>query len=227
MNLITYPCGCVNAIDLPSGVLRSSLKCEGHRAAMREVGDLGAEYYAELGVIVDGRPQLGPHLDQLTEALGEITPVESGRVLEIGCGVSMYAHRFLERGYTYVGVEPSRWAAEFTARWFGVEVQNVAIEDANLLPGSFDLILAAHSLEHLRNAPAGIRKCADLLKTGGELWIIVPDDEDPLNPDHLWFFTEATLRDCAHRAGLVAMQFAVRRHVKHESFLYIRARKRY
>ena len=70
-----------------------------------------------------------------------------------------------------------------------------------------------------------IRKMAAYLDHGGELWIIVPDDSDPVNPDHLWFFTEATLRSTIEAAGLEVVRMAKRKYIERENFIYCRARK--
>ncbi len=69
------------------------------------------------------------------------------------------------------------------------------------------------------------RKAAGMLIHGGELWTIVPNDDDPLNPDHLWFWNEESLRGCVEAAGLQVVTFAVRQRVEHEKFMYLRARK--
>jgi hypothetical protein len=53
----------------------------------------------------------------------------------------------------------------------------------------------------------------------------VPDDSDPVNPDHLWHFDERTLRGCVEAAGLVVERLVVRKYIERENFLYVRARK--
>lgn len=89
----------------------------------------------------------------------------------------------------------------------------------------YSLLLAAHVLEHLRDAPAAVDLCAGWLLPGGELWIIVPDDTDPVNPEHEWVFTPASLRRCVEDAGLTVERIEVRRRIERERFIYLRARK--
>ena len=92
-------------------------------------------------------------------------------------------------------------------------------------PGCYALILAAHVLEHLDDAPAAAAKCARLLAPGGELWVVVPDDSDPCNPDHVWMGGPDAWRACVEAAGLAVERVAVRRYIQREQFVYIRARK--
>lgn len=227
-NAITYNCGCVNEIHRPSGVLHSVEKCEGHRREQRAPETLGRAYYEDLHAIEDGIPQCSRYLREIEEALGPFPPhrrADDGVALEIGCGVSMYAPAILKAGYSYVAVEPSEWAARCTSNMYDVPVIVGTFEDLVADDGSFSLILAAHSLEHAGDAPNAIGKCARLMSTGAELWIVIPNDDDPLNPEHLWFFDEDTLLSCLTGAGLVVDDFQSKRRIERECFLYARARK--
>lgn len=224
-----HPCGCVVEVHGPSGVLRSVAKCRKHLALSRDPATLDAAYYTELGVIdPDGRPRATAHVAELTEALGPIPP-EPGRyhwALEVGCGASPYIRAIREAGYRWIGIDPSPWVREWADQTHDATAYVGRFEDADhLLINRWSLILAAHSLEHMDDAPAAVARMAGMLEPGGELWIVVPDDSDPTNPDHLWMFTLDTLRDCVEAAGLTVGRFALRRYVKHENFLYLRARK--
>lgn len=225
-NRLVYVCGCVNVIDRESGILRSVVKCPAHLAERKEVGKLGMDYYATMGTVENGIPQCRRYLEQLREAIGHFPVAYGDLALEIGCGMSMYVPGLLADRYDYRGVEPSEWAAEWTASTFDVRVHRGTIQDYfdhyDVYP---QLILAAHVLEHLDDAPGTIRRCAEALQPGGEFWIIVPDDEDPLNPDHMWFFSQDTLAANLKAAGLIVDRMAVRRYISRENFLYCRARK--
>lgn len=221
-----HRCGCVIEPDPASGVLRSIEKCPRHSSRARDPKELDLAYYAELGAVdAAGAAAEPPHLEELAEALGAF-PRGGGRAaLEVGCGASHYVPGLRAAGWAYVGLDASPWAAEWTAGVYGVPAVASTLEAAAFAPGSFGLILAAHCLEHLPDAPGAIRRSAELLSHGGELWIVVPDDSDPFNPDHLWFFTPATLRAAVEAAGLEVLREAAFRRVPHEMFLYLRARK--
>lgn len=211
-------CGCVVEPCPSSGVLRSVTKCAAHRRAYRDPATLDERYYRDLGVFGETA-----HLAELLEALGPF-PAASGdrQALEIGCGCSPYAGAIKAAGWRYVGIDASPWAAEWTRDRWGVSTLAEPLESFDFLQPC-GLILAAHVLEHLDDAPGEVRKLARALAPGGELWVIVPDDSDLCNPDHLWFFTEATLRATVEAAGLSVVGLSVFRRVRHERFIYCRA----
>lgn len=222
---IEYRCGCVNEIQ-DSGVLRSVSKCRSHSRERRHPASAGMGYYRDLGCIVNGVPQCAHYLEELREVLGPFPKADaSGIALEVGCGCSMYAPGLMAAGYLYHAVEPSEWAAHWTASTFDVPVTVGTLEARGEPMQQYALVLAAHSIEHMEDAPRAIRDCAEFLLPGGELWVIIPNDDDPLNPDHLFFFTQSSLRRCVESAGLEVITLESRRRVKHEEFLYLRARK--
>ncbi len=227
-NRLTYVCGCVNEIHDPSGVLHSVKKCDAHKAGQKEAGELGQAYYQELGTVSHDEPIEATerrYVEQLTEALGPLPVWSNGAcALEIGCGISPYFRAIQGAGYAYLGIEPSEWAAKWM-RQRGAEVRNAMVEESFLDLPIHEFILAAHVIEHLIDAPLAIVRLGRMLKPRGQLWIVVPNDEDPLNPDHLWTFSEATLGRCIEAAGLFIETMALRKYVAHESFIYCRAKR--
>lgn len=229
---IFYNCGCVNEIHHLTQTLRRLETCEEHRKQKRSPEFLGQTYYEDLHAIENGIPQCPRYLRELEEALGPF-PIMGwgsdhkfgdGRALEIGPGASMYCPAILKAGYDYMAIEPSEWASGWTRGAFDVPVITADFEDYVFVQ-RFRLILAAHSLEHMIDAPKAIGKCADLLAKGGELWIVIPDDSDPVNPDHVWFFNMSNLTEILENSGLIVKHSEIRRIVKHESFMYITAIK--
>lgn len=217
---MTYPCGCVNEIDAASGVLRSVSKCLGHTAAYRSPYTLDEAYYRDLGAIGDT-----PHAAELLEALGPFPAAFPPReALEIGCGCSHYVGAIRAAGWRYTGQDVSPFAIQWMESRWGARVLD-ADADWDDLGGPHGLILAAHVLEHLEDAPNAIARLACSLSPRGELWIIVPDDTDPVNPDHLWFFSEATLRRTIEAAGLTVRTLRTFKRIERENFIYCRAVK--
>lgn len=226
---ITYRCGCSNRVGHPDGVLRRAGWCAKHRGKAGDPTTLDEAYYRGLGAM--DADATARYVAELEAALGPLSPAPAGgTALEIGGGVSPYAAAFLGLGYSYVGVEPSEAAAGLTVRECarrGHEAVRVYPEFfENFVAGRpFDLILAAHSFEHMADAPAMIGRAAYYLRPHGELWIVVPDDSDPINSDHLCFFNEASLRRSVEEAGLEVLRLEARRIVPHELFIYCRAKK--
>jgi SAM-dependent methyltransferase len=137
----------------------------------------------------------------------------SGRLLELGC-----AHGF------FLEVAARRWQAR------GIDVSAEAIHHARHLvgvdavradflalpdePDCYDLVCLWDTIEHLPRPIETIEKAARWLKPGGVLVLTTGDVESRLArlqgegwrqlhpPTHLFYFSEATLRKTAARAGL-------------------------
>ena len=224
--MITYPCGCVNEVHGLSGIVRSVVKCDFHQRYARDPATLDEAYYTELAHL-DGSGELvnSTHLAELAEALGPF-PYADGRCqsLEIGCGVSPYVEAIRQADWDYTGLDVSAWVASWICDHWKVKtiVANWEMWDST---DRFGLILCAHALEHMMDAPAALDKMVAALEPSGELWIVVPDDSDPVNPYHLWFFNERTLRAAIEATGLTILRLVVRSIVPREQFLFVRARK--
>ena len=221
---LAYVCGCVNEIDPACGALRSVSKCEDHLRERSESGELGEAYYRSNGALRSDATVR--YAAELNEGIGGISSPRWPHieVLEIGCGASPYVPTLQRAGWVYRGLDASPWACEWMGRRYRVPMIHVDFEvwepDCQL-----GLILAAHVFEHMVDAPAAIRKCAEILSPGGELWLIVPDDSDPLNPDHVWFFDEHSLRTVVTGAGLDPVTVSTCQRIERERFIYLRAIK--
>lgn len=224
--MTTYRCGCANRIDAASGVLRRLARCQYHEEHYRDPSTLDESYYQELADL-DGTEIVNfKHVDEIVQALGNFpAPGCNDNAIEIGCGTSAYVPAICAVGWSYLGLDISPWAVDWVRKYWHVDAVIGDWEKRNLHL-RYGLILCCHVLEHMRNAPAAIASMADSLCSGGELWIVVPDDTDPVNPDHLWFFTCDSLRACVESAGLEVVRLELRRIVKRENFIYCRARKR-
>jgi SAM-dependent methyltransferase len=226
---LVYSCGCVNEVAGPCRVLRRVGMCPGHRAGACDPAGLGESYYAENHAIEGGSMPTERYVGQLVDALGPIPPSLAGLgpCLEIGSGASPYAPHLVGLGFTYIGADVSRWAnAWMRERFPGPSYAFVDVDLERSPPppgGPYGFVLAAHSLEHLGRTPDLLREVRDSLAPGGELWVVVPDDQDPLNPDHVWTFTPDSLGCCVRAAGLDVLAVTVRRHVEREKFIYLRA----
>lgn len=228
----TYSCGCVNAEDPASGAEFCVHKCEFHVSWLADQPK-GDAYYRSIGVLnPDGSVARDRYVAELEDALGEL-PLPPGlandEALEIGCGVSPYVRAVQTRGYAYTGIDPDQWAATRTS------LEGLPGSSVNVIAGPFrgadwgdrffSLVLVAHSLEHLPDAPGALRDVFRMLVPGGHLVLLIPDDEDKVNPDHTWFFSEPALRAYLAKTGFEVVRAAVRRMNDRENFLYFLARK--
>jgi SAM-dependent methyltransferase len=127
-----------------------------------------------------------------------------GRLLDYGCWVGFLGSEAASRGWSVVGVEPSRWAAE-RARARGVEV----VESPD---GPFDAIALGDVIEHLPDPGAVLDRLAALLAPGGVIWIATPDAGSRVArvlgprwwsviPTHLHLFNRRSLTRLLERHG--------------------------
>lgn len=223
--MILHPCGCSHERHEPTGALYRVGICAEHAAQRQAPNVLGDAYYQSLGVTRGGRLLPTNHVAEMAEALGSFeSPGLNKTALEVGCGASPYVGALRAAGWCYVGVDPSPWVRGFLGRAWQAPCLTSTWE-AFRVPAPVGLILAAHVLEHLRDAPAGLAKMAASLDAHGVLYLLVPDDHDPCNPDHDWLFTAESLKLMVEGVGLDVEALAVRRVIERERFVYCKARK--
>jgi len=171
---------------------------------------------------------MGPHPLWSVEALTEVMPLEPGmRVLDLGCGTALTSI-FLAREF-----ELEVWATDLwvkpTENWDRIKEAGLAGQvhpmsaDARMLPfadGFFDAIVSIGSYHYFGTDARYLAYCADFLKPGGSLGIVVPGlkhDPGPDLPDYLagrWGPDMCTWlgpdwwRHHWERTGLVSVQVA-------------------
>ncbi len=101
---------------------------------------------------------------------------DSGRLVEIGAGVGVFAYQAKAAGFDVTAVEMDSRCCEYLASVVGVEVvESNAPEDAlDALPPS-RVIALWHVLEHLPNPSAVLESAAANLEPGGMLVIATPN----------------------------------------------------
>jgi SAM-dependent methyltransferase len=104
-----------------------------------------------------------------------------GRLLEIGCGLGRTL-QLLEDDFETHGIDISAYAVELARRAAPrsqiaqMDARDLATSDAAPFEeASFDVILAAHVLEHLDDPGETVAQCARLLKPNGLLLFLVPN----------------------------------------------------
>jgi SAM-dependent methyltransferase len=88
-------------------------------------------------------------------------------VLDIGCGTGIAGRQFRAAGGTVLGVEPDARMADH-ARAHGLPVEVATFEDWQPNGRTFDVLIAAQSW-HWIEPVAGLRKAAEVLRSGGRL----------------------------------------------------------
>lgn len=139
---------------------------------------------------------------------------DGGRsLLDVGAGSGDLGGVFVEKGWRVVGLEPSAQACEL-ARGHGVDAREGTFESVELPQSSFDAVVFHHSLEHVSDPVADLRRARGLLRPGGTVAIAVPNFDSPQRlrlgadwwgldlPRHRFHFGERSLRSALRAAGL-------------------------
>ncbi len=151
-------------------------------------------------------PLLGPLIGRRARAEARHLPfVESGRLLDVGCGNGSWLAEMKERGWNVEGVDfdPRAVAA---ARRQGLTVQQGSVEAQGYPAESFDAVHLFHVIEHVPDPISTVRECARLLRPGGRLvlftpntasvshWLFKEDWRGLEPPRHLHLFSFASMR---------------------------------
>ena len=117
--------------------------------------------------------------------INQRSPLQGKRVLDVGCGYGETALELAKRCGQVVGIELSPRRVE-KARQRAVELglgnvdfQCMSVYDLSDA-STFDLAVMDNVLEHFDNQPAALAKVASSLKTGGVLYLLVPNKLWPI-----------------------------------------------
>lgn len=103
--------------------------------------------------------------------LAELAP---GRAVDVGCGRGDLGADLIARGWVVTGVEPSQ-AASRVAESRGLDVRTGALSDVALEADTYRVASFQHSLEHVNDPVADLRKIGEALEPGGICLISVPN----------------------------------------------------
>ncbi|MDP2209410.1 MAG: class I SAM-dependent methyltransferase [Bacteroidota bacterium] len=100
---------------------------------------------------------------------------QTGRLLDIGCGVGHFIRTALNQGYVAEGVEFSEAAAAVGREQWNLKIVSGDFLSNEFKPESFDIITLWQVLEHVRQPREVLLKIHNLLKPNGLLVIAVPN----------------------------------------------------
>jgi 2-polyprenyl-3-methyl-5-hydroxy-6-metoxy-1,4-benzoquinol methylase len=177
------------------------------------------EYLPTMGV-VDGQFDLEAFDARYSQMLDRLRPHRRlGTLLDVGCGAGFFLKSAERDGWRVSGIEVMPHGAEFARTRLGLDVVSTPIEDANLSPAAFDVIVMFDVIEHLADPVGVVGRLGSLLRPGGWLAIITPNIGSlthamlgglwcVLNPsEHLHYFSEASLRRMLIARGYDSVHF--------------------
>lgn len=97
------------------------------------------------------------------------------RLLDIGCAGAACLAAAKSLQFQTVGVEPSRWMADFGRRTYKVEVHDGVLEPGMFPEESFEFITLWDVLEHVPDPKALLDLAASLLRPDGTFLLSYPD----------------------------------------------------
>ena len=154
----------------------------------------------------------------LRDAL-ELVP-HARALLDVGCAGGYVLAAAKEMGLEATGLDCSQAAVDVCASR-GLQAVAGSFEEMPFADGTFDIVVAKHTLEHMRQPLAALGEARRVLRPGGALLVVVPDAEywkryaaprrgRYFHPEHGgWqhhvYFDERTLRLACGRAQLAPL----------------------
>jgi len=152
------------------------------------------------------------------------------RLLDVGCGFGYVLKAASDAGWEARGADLSEREVAYARSRFGVDARIGPFPDPDLPPDSFDAVTMLEVLEHLPSPAAALAEAKRILAPGGTLLVRAPDFghwkarragaawRGAVVPDHLYYFSEATLAALGEKAGLsyegTLFRFPWRDHMK-------------
>jgi SAM-dependent methyltransferase len=96
-------------------------------------------------------------------------------LLDVGAGRGRFVAAARAAGYDARGIEPSARGVAAAREVYGIELEHHALHDADVHPGSVDVITLWHVLEHLEEPGPALAALAGWLAPGGVLLVGVPN----------------------------------------------------
>lgn len=149
-------------------------------------------------------------LRRISRLLGH-RPVRA--LLDLGCGTGVFLDEARRAGFEVSGVEVSPYGAAVAAER-GLSVRRAALNDVELEPSSCDAVTLWDVIEHVPDPAETIARAAGALRPGGVLALSTGDVTSLCArlsgrrwhlftlPEHLYFFSPASLCMLLQRAGL-------------------------
>ncbi len=108
------------------------------------------------------------------EFVGHLLPSSPALIVDAGCGTGRWASRWLAMGHRVIGIEQSsQMIAQLRRRNMGSGFQLItdSMDNAEIAPGSADVVVAFGALHYLPDPAATLRRLVTWLKPGGAVCV--------------------------------------------------------
>ena len=169
------------------------------------------------------------------ESLSQISPFlpDKGNLLEVGsyCGFFLDTFKKKYNNWDCIGVEPSKWAAEYARSQLNINTKTGTLED-NIkdLPSDYDAVVAWDVLEHLSDPSAFLVQTNSIMKQNS-IFCFSTLDIDNWFPKimgkhwpwlmemHLFYYKTDTTEQLLNKAGFKIL--ASKKYVHYVSIHYL------
>jgi 2-polyprenyl-3-methyl-5-hydroxy-6-metoxy-1,4-benzoquinol methylase len=132
------------------------------------------------GAYATARPRLSVALAPLLRwfdrrRLARLEAPNGARLLDVGAGRGRFVATALASGFQAGGIEPSRRGVTAAASEYGVALQQATLAQADVEPGSLQVVTLWHVLEHLDDPGEALEAIARWLEPGGLLLVGAPN----------------------------------------------------
>ena len=141
-----------------------------------------------------------------------------GSLLDVGCGTGDFLKVAQQAGWLVTGTEICQDAVDRAVSKVGDCIRQGDITALTLPPASYNLITSYHVIEHLLNPMEQLQQCYRLLAPNGVFFVETPNIKSLgaqirgakwshiIPPEHLLYFSPASLKYALHKAGFEQVQ---------------------
>jgi 2-polyprenyl-3-methyl-5-hydroxy-6-metoxy-1,4-benzoquinol methylase len=144
-------------------------------------------------------------IKRYNEILDKMEPFrQTGRLLDIGCGIGFFLDEAKKRGWEVYGTEYSERLIGLL-REKGITIHEGQLNSENYQKGFFDVVTSFEVIEHINNPTSELKQIATLLRKGGLVYLTTPNFNSLLRrrlkiqynvikyPEHLSYYTPKSL----------------------------------
>lgn len=142
------------------------------------------------------------------------------RLLEVGASAGQFLVHIKDKVAKVNAIELDTACCRFLQEVHGIDAQAEYLEKSRFAVERYDIVCAFQVMEHVDDPVTFLKTLKEMARPGGTLFVEVPNLRDPLlsiwdvptyrkffyHSAHVHYFTEASLRQVAQRAGFAEKQ---------------------